>query len=187
MVRSEGTLTSGGGGGATKVWQCMRSVIARKKDGRSVQPDLSADDLNLFFVSVGTRIATEIRTQNTVTDLKLRLPHVSTCSFRPRVISLEELGYIVSHMRNSAAYGTDGVCVRVLKLDSRLSVVAFSTSTLASPEPISPVTGNIPSSNPSSSPEIPQTPLFSTYLTSSRHHEDCRASYPSAALSLSFP
>ena len=34
--------------GATKVWQCIRSVIAGKKDGHSVQPDLSADDLNSF-------------------------------------------------------------------------------------------------------------------------------------------
>ena len=101
--------------GPTKVWQCIRSVIAGKKDGRSVQPDLSADDLNSFFVSVGPRIATEIRTQNTVTDLNVRLPRVSTCGFRPRAISLEELGYIVSHMRNSAACGTDGVCVRMLK------------------------------------------------------------------------
>ena len=35
--------------GPNKVWQCIRSVVAGKKDGRNVQPDLPADDLNSFF------------------------------------------------------------------------------------------------------------------------------------------
>ena len=101
--------------GVSQVWRCIRSVIAGKKDGQNVQPDLSADDLNSFFVSVGPRIATEIRDQNTATDLKVRLPRVGACNFQPRAISLEELGHTVLRMRNSVACGADGVCIRMLK------------------------------------------------------------------------
>ena len=81
----------------------------------NVQPDLSADELNSFFVSVGPRIATEIRTRNTATDLNVRLPRVGACSFRPSTITLDQLGHTILHMRNSAACGADGVCIRMLK------------------------------------------------------------------------
>ena len=101
--------------GPTKVWQCIRSVIAGKKDSKNAQPDLSADELNSFFVSVGPRIATEIRTRNTATDLNVRLPRVGACSFRPSTITLDQLGHTILHMRNSAACGADGVCIRMLK------------------------------------------------------------------------
>ena len=95
--------------GATKVWKCIRSVIASKRCGQNVQPDLSADDLNSFFVSVGPQIAAEIRSENTTTDLNVRLPRVGACGFRPRAISFGELGHIVFHMRNFSASGADGV------------------------------------------------------------------------------
>ena len=103
--------------GVSKVWKCIRSVIAGKRDGQNVQPDLSADDLNSFFVSVGPRIATEIQTEtrNPATDMQVRLPRVGACSFRPRTISLNELGRTIFHMRNSAACGADGVCIRMVK------------------------------------------------------------------------
>ena len=55
--------------GVNKVWQSIKSVIAGKKDGPNIQPDLSPDDLNSFFVSVGPRIATELSIQNINTDL----------------------------------------------------------------------------------------------------------------------
>ena len=60
----------------------MRSVVAGKRDGQNVQPELPADDLNSFFVSVGSRIAAEIRNQKAATDLSVRLPRVGTCSFQ---------------------------------------------------------------------------------------------------------
>ena len=101
--------------GPNKVWQSIRSVVAGKRDGHSLQPHLPADDLNAFFVSVGPRIAAEIRTENTTTDLSVRLPRVGACSFELRAISLSELGRIISGMRNSGASGTDGVCIRMLK------------------------------------------------------------------------
>ena len=101
--------------GPNKVWQSIKTVIAGKKDGQNVQPDISPDDLNSFFVSVGPRIATEIQSTNTAPELNARLPRVGACSFKPRAISFGELGHTVFSMRNSAACGSDGVCIRMLK------------------------------------------------------------------------
>ena len=101
--------------GPNKVWQCIRSVVAGKKDGPGVQPDISANDLNSYFVSVGPRVAAEIRAQNVPTDLNVRLSRVGACSFQPREITLDELEQTVFSMRNSGACGSDGVCVRMLK------------------------------------------------------------------------
>ena len=67
--------------GPNKVWQCIRSVVAGKKDGPDVQPDLSANDLNSFFVSVGPRVAAEIRAQNAPTDLNVVLPVLAHAVF----------------------------------------------------------------------------------------------------------
>ena len=101
--------------GPSKVWQGIKSVIAGKKENKTVQPDVTADELNSFFVSVGPRIATEIRNQNTGTYTYARLPRVGACGFQPRPISLGELECTVFSMRNSAACGADGVCIRMLK------------------------------------------------------------------------
>ena len=105
--------------GPNKVWQCIRSVVAGKKDGSDVQPDLSANDLNSFFVSVGPRVAAEIRAQNAPTDLNVRLTRVGACSFQLREITLAELERTIFSMRSSGACGTDSVCVRMLKAGFR--------------------------------------------------------------------
>ena len=101
--------------GPNKVWQCTRSVVAGKRDGQNVQPELPADDLNSFFVSVGPRIAAEIRNKKAATDLSVRLPRVGTCSFQLQTVTLSELGHTIFGMRNSGACGADGICIRMLK------------------------------------------------------------------------
>ena len=101
--------------GPNKVWQRIRSVVAGKKGGQNVQPDLPPDDLNAFFVSVGPRTAAEIQSQNVVTDPSVRVPRVGACSFQLQEIQLEELERTIFSMRNSGACGTDGMCIRMLK------------------------------------------------------------------------
>ena len=71
-----------------KVWRCNRSVVAGKKEGPDVRPDLSANDFNSYFVSVGPRVATEVRAQNAPTDLNVRLSRVGACSFQLREIAV---------------------------------------------------------------------------------------------------
>ena len=102
--------------GPARVWRCIRSVVAGKRDGGSVRPDATADQLNEFFVSVGPRVAAEIgaRGPGPVTDT--RLPRVGACSFELSPVTLEMLGHTIFGMRSSAACGTDGVCIRMLKI-----------------------------------------------------------------------
>ena len=45
----------------------------------------------------------------------MRLPRVGACSFKPKAVSLEQLGHTVFSLRNSAACGADGVSIRMLK------------------------------------------------------------------------
>ena len=97
------------------MWQCIRSVVAGKRDGHTAQPELPADDLNSYFVSVGPRIAAEIRTQNVARDLNVRLPRVGACSFQLQAVTLVELRHMVFGMRSSSACGADGICIRMLK------------------------------------------------------------------------
>ena len=101
--------------GPNKIWQSIRKVVAGKRDGPNVQPDLPADDLNSYFVSVGPRISAEIRARNHIPELAERLPRIGACNFKPRLISLGELGHTVFGMKNSAACGADGVCIRMLR------------------------------------------------------------------------
>ena len=101
--------------GPNQVWQSIRTIVAGKKDGPRVQPDLPADDLNTFFVSVGPRIAAEIRSVNAAADLSVRLPRVGACSFQLRAVTHGELRHTIFGMRNSSASGSDGICIRMLK------------------------------------------------------------------------
>ena len=64
-----------------KVWQSIKTVIASKKDGHNLQPDVSPDDLNSFFVSVGPRIANEIHSTNTAPELYACIPRVGVVQF----------------------------------------------------------------------------------------------------------
>ena len=90
-------------------------MVAGKKDGPNIQPDLSPDDVTSFFVSAGPRFAAEMSIQNINTDLNVRLLRVGACSFKPRAITHGELGHTVFSMPNSVARGTDGICIRMLK------------------------------------------------------------------------
>ena len=170
------------------MWQSIKTVIAGKKDGQNVQPDISPDDLNSFFVSVGPRIATEIQSTNTAPELNARLPRVGACSFKPRAISFGELGHTVFSMRNSAACGSDGVCIRMLKTGFPAigGVLLHTINTCIT-------RSDIPDQWKHSmySPSHFQvwksfrSYQFSTYLISSCSHEGCRASNPPANLYLS--
>ena len=101
--------------GPSRVWQCIRAVVAGKRDGKSVRPDVSADEMNEFFVSVGPGVAAEIGARGTVPVTETRLPRVGACSFELSPVTREMLGHTVFSMRSSAACGADGVCIRMLR------------------------------------------------------------------------
>ena len=102
--------------GPHTVWRNIRSVVAGKRVGREVAPQLTPQNLNEFFVSVGPRVAAEIASETDgAVGLACRLPRVGACGFTVHPIDIVTLGDILFSMRSSPACGSDGVCVRAFK------------------------------------------------------------------------
>ena len=80
-------------------------------------PQLSSEELNHFFVSVGPRVAAEVadRGRGAAPRVECRLSRVSACGFKLSPIDIDTLTNTLLSMRNTPARGADGVCVRVLK------------------------------------------------------------------------
>ena len=99
--------------GPSSIWQSIRGVVGGKRSGTPVLPQLSSDELNRFFVSVGPRVAAEVadRGRGAATQPVCRLPRVGACGFKVSPIDIDTLTCTVLSMRNSPARGADGVCV----------------------------------------------------------------------------
>ena len=101
------------------MWRSLRDVVGGKRSGAPVLPQLSSEELNRFFVSVGPRVAAEVtdrdRGRGTVPQLPCRLPRVGACGFTVSPIGIDTLTCTLMSMRNSPARGSDGLCVRALK------------------------------------------------------------------------
>ena len=120
--------------GPASVWRNIRSVIQSKKGGQRVVPDTSVDDLNRYFVGVGPKVASEVTEQGPAPVLNCRLPRVGACGFTLSPVTLTMLQQTLTSMSSTAASGSDGICIRVVKVAFPLSVVCYSTLlTLVSP------------------------------------------------------
>ena len=97
------------------MWRVMRSSVGSGKGDRKL-PVTSPDDLNRFFVSVGPRVAGEVRDLGEAPRLPCRLPRVGACAFTLSPLSLSELRVIVFGMNGSTARGEDGVCIRMVRM-----------------------------------------------------------------------
>ena len=62
------------------------------------------------------RAAGEVRSRGEPLQLPCRLPRVGACAFTVKPVSLDFLGSILFSMKNSGACGSDGICIRILKL-----------------------------------------------------------------------
>ena len=102
--------------GRTSVWRCVGEVVGSKKGAAVVPPSVSAEAMNDFFVHVGPRVAAELAAQGTPPALPPRLPRVGACAFRLNPITITTLHNIISTMKNSPSRGSDGLCIRVIKL-----------------------------------------------------------------------
>ena len=69
-----------------------------------------------FFVNVGPKVTAELSARGTAPDLPVRLPRVGACGFTVKPVSLECFHRTIFSMRNSAACGDDGLCIRVFKM-----------------------------------------------------------------------
>lgn len=102
--------------GPASVWRHMRRVVSRKQDKASTSPAFSPDVLNDFFVDVGPKVTAEVIAGGNVLPVPVRLPRVGACAFSLKPVTLDFLGKTISQMRNSAACGNDGLCIRVFKM-----------------------------------------------------------------------
>ena len=102
--------------GPTTIFRNIRQIIEGKKFAQRAVPEATPDELNEYFVGVGPRVAREVRDKGEPPLLPCRLPRVGACSFTLEPISLDSLHSILFSMKNSGACGSDGICIRILKL-----------------------------------------------------------------------
>ena len=127
--------------GPSSVWRHLSSVVASKKGGQRVLPSTPVDRLNEYFVNVGPAVSAELAALGPAPEIECRLPRVGTCAFDVEPITMEMLRCALFTMRNSAACGDDGICVRVLKLcagpvgDVILHIVNSSLTNSQFPDP----------------------------------------------------
>ena len=70
--------------------------------------------VNRYFVRVCTDTARQVDSSGP--ELPVRLPRVATGRFQVAPISPDDLCRVVGRMRNSAACGSDGLCIRFIKI-----------------------------------------------------------------------
>ena len=99
--------------GPSGMWRVVRPVIGSSRPTRSA-PSADADALNRYFVGVGPDTARQVDSSGP--ELPVRLPRVATGRFQVAPISPDDLCRVLSRMRNSAACGADGLCIRFIKL-----------------------------------------------------------------------
>ena len=102
--------------GPSALWRHMRHIITDKRPSRGVLPAVTPDVMNDYFVGVGLRVAAEVAALGAAPEVPVRLPRVGACAFSLHPITLSHLHLIIFNMRNTSACGTDGPCIRILKL-----------------------------------------------------------------------
>ena len=65
--------------GRGAMWRVIRPVVGIGRADRRL-PNVTPDELNRFFVSVGPRVAGEVRDLGEIADLPCRLPRVGACA-----------------------------------------------------------------------------------------------------------
>ena len=101
--------------GSSSLWRVIRPAVESGRVGHRL-PDVTPDQLNRFFVSVGPRVAGEVRDAGETPDLPCRLPRVGACAFTLTTLSLSELRAVVFGLSGSGARGEDGVCARMVRM-----------------------------------------------------------------------
>ena len=101
--------------GPNSVWRAIRSAVGNK-GGEIKMSDVTPDELNRYFVSVGPRVSSEVRRAGLVTNLPCRLPRVGACAMQLSPLTLSELRDVVFHMKGSSACGEDGVTIHMIRM-----------------------------------------------------------------------
>ncbi|KAF0291914.1 hypothetical protein FJT64_010055 [Amphibalanus amphitrite] len=105
--------------GPSKLWQQLKPIIAPKKQQQRVPDRLSADELNNYFVSVGSDTKSSVVHDFSASGrrpLKVRLPRVHTDALNFVPVTLSELQRVISEMPNKISVIENDIPVHVLKL-----------------------------------------------------------------------
>jgi len=102
--------------GPTTIFRNVRQVIAGKKGTNVITPESTPDELNEYFIGVGPRVAAEVQARGAAPSLPCRLPRVGACAFSLLPITLRELRSFLRNMKNSGACGSDGICIKIIKM-----------------------------------------------------------------------
>lgn len=101
--------------GLNSIWRAAKSAVGSKTAERKL-PGVSPDCMNEYFVSVGPRVADEVRDTGETPDLPCRLPRVGACALELSPLTLSELRDIVFHMNGSATCGGDGISIQMIRI-----------------------------------------------------------------------
>ena len=94
------------------MWRVLRPLIGTKSQSPNV-PNITADALNNYYVSVGP--ATAAAVPPPTGSVPIRLPRVSSSRFEVQPVDIDTLCSTVLGMKASTATGTDGVSVRMIQ------------------------------------------------------------------------
>ena len=94
------------------MWRVLRPLIGTKSQSSNM-PNITADALNNYYVSVGP--ATAAAVPPPTNPVPIRLPRVCSSRFEVQPVDIDTLLTTVSDMKASSSTGTDGVSVRMIQ------------------------------------------------------------------------
>ena len=106
----------------SKTWRDIRQFLVSSKKAEPRVESAShrsadwADQLNSFFISVGSGVAHSLAAADAGEPLPPRPPRVSSGAFVPQPATLPELSAALRRMGSSRACGSDGITIEMLRL-----------------------------------------------------------------------
>ena len=100
------------------MFRLLKNVIAPKRGPLTLPVDLSPDDLNKYFTSIGMETRKEVLAQFSQTGrepLKTRLPRVNTGRMRITPVTLEQLRRVLFSMPNKQSHIEGDIPIKILK------------------------------------------------------------------------
>ena len=98
--------------GPSRTWQVLRPIIGTNKTAADA-PNVTADAINAYFVSVGPSTAASVPPPQS--DVPVKLPRVPACGMRLSPVNIDDLCMTIGSMRPSKSTGTDGISVFMLQ------------------------------------------------------------------------
>ena len=94
-------------------WRVLRPLIGQKLKQTSA-PNITPDALNNYYISIGPTTAASVTRPNS--PLPIRLPRVTSSSFRVQAIDMDTLFATLLGMKSSNSTGLDGVSIHMAQM-----------------------------------------------------------------------